>query len=383
MACRPAPSIISSCQMQVPPPEAVPPSARREVGPASTRPSRLISSLEPESLPPPVATFIKDNPHTFLLTLAYAPATVRSYFSAAGRFLNWAADHFPGANPWNAYHVDDILTEYIHVLARSGWALSEARNCLNGLVAALFLPKGPSLPMARIALRGWSRMRPSKQHLPIPWAIAVLMATHCRENVKQRRPDPPALRFRKAVGILVAFNGLLRLNELCDLTPESVSAPDHECKTGHFNGPCIHLWLSKTKTGPDKAALIDHPDVMLLLMKAKSLTEPGKRIFPFSKSYTPSIHSAQRDLGLPVMVFHGLRHGAASRLHNRGVPLEEIRIRGRWAAHASSLHYIQGGQAALLKASIPDELISLGNLIGNSIIRHFRQDFALTQYDSV
>ena len=147
--------------------------------------------------------------------------------------------------------------------------------------------------------------------------------------------------------------------------------------------PIIHLWLSKTKTGPDKAALIDHPDVMLLLMKAKSLTEPGKRIFPFSKSYTPSIHSAQRDLGLPVMVFHGLRHGAASRLHNRGVPLEEIRIRGRWAAHASSLHYIQGGQAALLKASIPDELISLGNLIGNSIIRHFRQDFALTQYDSV
>jgi len=60
------------------------------------------------------------------------------------------------------------------------------------------------------------------------------------------------------------------------------------------------------------------------------------------------------ELRLPAAyVPHSLRHGGATRLKMRGVPLEEVMQRGRWAVSPSARHYIQAGEAMLLSVAVP------------------------------
>ena len=60
---------------------------------------------------------------------------------------------------------------------------------------------------------------------------------------------------------------------------------------------------------------------------------------------------------------HSIRHGAATRDHLRGVPLNDILLRGRWLSEKSARRYIQTGPALLVTVKL-----SKLNAIGDAII---------------
>ena len=64
-----------------------------------------------------------------------------------------------------------------------------------------------------------------------------------------------------------------------------------------------------------------------------------------------------------AFVWHGFRHGGASRAFLRGDDLSLILIRGRWAAESSGRHYIQSGRQLLLAQNMPAEVTDLARRI--------------------
>lgn len=72
---------------------------------------------------------------------------------------------------------------------------------------------------------------------------------------------------------------------------------------------------------------------------------------------------------------HSLRHGGATRLHLQGVPLEDIMLRGRWAASKSARTYIQSSRAVLMAQKTPKALAATAAALAASV----GFSFALTQ----
>ena len=60
-----------------------------------------------------------------------------------------------------------------------------------------------------------------------------------------------------------------------------------------------------------------------------------------------------------AFVWHGFRHGGASRAYLRGDEMSRILTRGRWAVESSGRHYIQGGHQLLLAQELPPAMVDL------------------------
>ena len=61
-----------------------------------------------------------------------------------------------------------------------------------------------------------------------------------------------------------------------------------------------------------------------------------------------------------VFVWHGFRHGGASRAFLREDEMSTILVRGRWAAESSGRHYIQSGRQLLLAQNMPAAVTDWG-----------------------
>ena len=64
-----------------------------------------------------------------------------------------------------------------------------------------------------------------------------------------------------------------------------------------------------------------------------------------------------------VFVWHGFRHGGASRAFLRGDEISSILVRGRWAAESSGRHYIQSGRQLLIAQQLPGDVTDLARRI--------------------
>jgi hypothetical protein len=70
-----------------------------------------------------------------------------------------------------------------------------------------------------------------------------------------------------------------------------------------------------------------------------------------------------------------LRHGGATRLHLKGVPLEDIMMRGRWASAKSARIYVQASRAVLMATAPPRAVVA----VAAALSRTLRASLALAQ----
>ncbi len=200
---------------------------------------------------------------------------------------------------------------------------------------------------------------------PLTWELAVAIAV----RLLRRR------QLRSAIGVLVAFDCLLRVGELCGLSCVDVV----DATTGRLGSEArgVYLRLAKTKTGPNKFVVVEDPAVASLLLHLCKGLKPTAKVFPFTTgTFRAHFKAACADLGLDAgYVPHSLRHGGATRLDLRGVGVEDIMKRGRWASSTSARHYIQSGKALLATVVSPP----LVRAMGAAYAKHLTHTFTLTQ----
>lgn len=65
---------------------------------------------------------------------------------------------------------------------------------------------------------------------------------------------------------------------------------------------------------------------------------------------------------------HSLRHGGATHDFIRGMTIEWIMFRGRWASSKSARHYIQSGRAVMLSTAVPAAMAALAAKLAPRIL---------------
>lgn len=294
-----------------------------------------------------------ENKSSFLVKAAFAPSTLSSYSSSLSQFLSWCRDQ--GKDPLSLEQLDLLFVAWLeHIYnTRGGKGKSIGLKALQGLHIAL--PKSvKSMPTTALALRGWSRLKPTKSHPPLTWDLACLIAVRLALTGQQAA----------AVGVLLAFE---RVGELVNLRKEDF-ADAKDVRVGSVQVRCS-LRLAKTKTGPEQWAQIADPAVAGLVRELVKSVRPGKFIFPYSTTKFRSLfRAACKALGLnPHYVPHSLRHGAATRAYQLGVSLEDIMLAGRWKADKSARTYIQSGPALLLANRVSPLAAQLGSLFATNL----------------
>jgi integrase len=183
-------------------------------------------------------------------------------------------------------------------------------------------------------LAGWTKLRPSRQHSPIPRDMAVAIATTLVAMGK----------VKMALAVMTSFEGLLRAQEVLSLRGVHVFPPDLR-----YPGMHLSLLIIGAKTGRLQYVTIQDPEVARLLQMTAPSSTMGL-LFPFSYStYLKYFKKAVAILGLPARFTpHGLRSGGATHLRlYQGASLEEVRFRGRWAS-LKSVDAYQRSSAVLM-----------------------------------
>ena len=106
-------------------------------------------------------------------------------------------------NPTCMEELDDVMCDYICWLYEEDLPKSRADNALYGTLVFVRGSRG-LLHYSYLSLRGWTRLRPPTSHTPMTWNMAVVVAWRLAAMGQ----------WRIAVGVLVMFDGLLRIGWL-------------------------------------------------------------------------------------------------------------------------------------------------------------------------
>lgn len=300
----------------------------------------------------------------FLLEKAYRPTTQLAYKRGAKAFYQRLQEW--GADPVDASELDLLFTRYIHekFLEKAGKGRQAVSAALYGV--CMCLPEVKRLmPSSKQSLLGWARHKPSVAHPPITWELTLCVAAVVAKVL--RAP-------RAAVAILVAFDCYLRIGEVAALDAGCVASGK-----GKSSLPRLYrktaLQLKTTKTGENQFVHVRREcvETLLLQVRARAVSRSSD-MFPSAAKLRSLFNRALQLLGIDHLgfVFHSLRHGGATTDQLLGVSLDEVLMRGRWAAARSARHYIQSGKAQLINLMIPPGLSALGVRISKNVEGYFQ-----------
>lgn len=288
------------------------------------------------------------------------PATHKKYARAVDDFETWLQDVHEDTDDLEEF--DQICYEYIHHLHRTGQGFDKAKCTIYGL--RLYDPRLKlHLPLTMSAIKGWGKGRVSKPHPPLTWELANAIAW----RLARRRGH-----YRSGVGVLVAFDCLLRVSELCNLRARDVADKGDLNVGSEYKHMLIRI--RKAKTGRNQDVIVLDPVIQELLRDLKRRTKPNEFLFPHSpNAFRNAFKRAAADLGLsPRYVPHSLRHGGATRYrHIKEWSIADVMSRGRWAATKSAEHYIQSGAAMLMSRDVPTDVAMLGLRVMKDTLAYF------------
>jgi integrase len=299
----------------------------------------------------------------------FAKGTRRNYNRGMRQFLDWQQVHYPNGLPgYSGFAaIDRLLVAFFTSRSR------DVGPATGNATIAAFKHIHPDaigqLPLADQAMAGWRAKTPSTQHPPLTYPLACAIAHAFASNGQTD----------EAVGVLLAFDCLLRISELAGLTFGDII--DHS-RIDPALPERTQIVLDATKRGRRQSVYILSPHVITLLREL--ILEPMHRsrrrnefihdqpLFAFTKDQfrTRFIRMCGK-LGLSrAYVPHSLRHGGATKLFMSNWPVEDIKHRGRWALLTTCERYVQDGEAAIGSIKAPSDVARTGFRVSKDIHRH-------------
>lgn len=301
-----------------------------------------------------------------LLRARYSAQTQNQYLAAVRRFVRWAGDEFDSVSTTAA--LDTLLVEWMEHLFRrySGRGRHVAVHTYAGLVMLRRELRG-RLPNTCAALDGWRRRVPSKPHPPLTWPLTCAIAY---ESARLGWVS-------EAVGTFIAFDCYLRVSELAGIRCRHVFiASELDDRFKNY----VSISLAFTKTGRNQSVRVSNRYVAKLLMiavrtavqsRTAATDSSDDRLFQFTANqFRTRFKPACANLGLSSdYVPHSLRHGGATTDYMLGVPVADIKVRGRWRVLQTGEHYLQVGKALMASTRVPRETVALGKSVARDLLR--------------
>jgi len=223
------------------------------------------------------------------------------------------------------------------------------------------------LPISRRSLRGWWRHCGGKRerHPMSRRAVGAVAATFALEG-----------RVQELAITVLTFDALLRCEDW-----RKLRAVDICCDAGEV---ALRLGVpergERTKTGTEQGVTL-WSRVAKVLAEGLKLAAPfeGARVFTVTEQeFRISLAETLGELGVPPppgdleFTPHCLRHAGASVAFQEGVPLREIKLRGRWVADSSVRRYTKPHLLVRLDESLPRDTHRLGEVFWDDPLRFVR-----------
>jgi hypothetical protein len=288
-----------------------------------------------------------------LLRASVTPATESHYQKSAEGFIHWCLER---RFDWADFEtLDSRLADYMLALFNAAVARAEA----NYVLAAIkFFTYATCLPRASRAIRGWTRLSPSGQRLPVPRVVAAAIAF---QLVLMNQP-------MMAVATMLTFVAYLRPGETMKLLARHVIAPSTQAGAPFA---CWALLLGDLLLGPTKTfhyhdgVTIDLDTWIWPILEALVRgIPPNWPLWQFTyPQWAAAFASACSVLRLEPLHPHiySLRHGGASEdLLAKRRTLAEVKHRGRWVTDASLSRYSKPAHLQAVLAKVPPHVLRLG-----------------------
>jgi hypothetical protein len=159
-------------------------------------------------------------------------------------------------------------------------------------------------------------------------------------------------------GLLVGFSTYMRSAELVKVTVAEVAFPGDPVLIDPRHAAIL---IGRSKAGRPQWAKVRSALAVLALRVMVAGKPRDARVFDCtSRELLDGFKMAQIAIGFPVPIFviHSLRHGGATHDFVSGaLVFLDIRLQGRWSGESITLHYVQEGQAAILRATLPVQVV--------------------------
>ena len=171
----------------------------------------------------------------YLMDSAVQPRTKDRYKKLVVQSIDWSADNDDDAH--SAEDFDNLLADYIHYLYEHDAGKSRASHTLFGVLS--FMPAlANSVPISRRCIKGWEKLCPSVPWPPVTWPVVVAIGVRLTCNGSNRA----------GIGCLLAFDCLLRINELLGLYREDVVEAGDKRVGTEYKGVWLRLAPSRPAT---------------------------------------------------------------------------------------------------------------------------------------
>lgn len=292
----------------------------------------------------------------FLRRRTVSLTTRRRYEAGVSAYLRFAAiSGTPILMPSDVSPLDDdqlrrhdaLLDKSIHRLFFDGASLQQAREHLYGVAWGLSRPVS-SLPLARQAFRGFSRLCPTVSRDPVTWEETIILA-----DALLKRGTSPTIQ--AAILALLCFDSFARPSEMLGLCRRHVVPPPRSGRSPQFWSIMFHpeadLKPAKNRTFDDTIRIGEAPARLWLGGIIRRLCQLKRDdISPFFsltlEQFERLVRSAAIDSKIPTknLVPHQFRHGGASLEACVGGSQDAIQRRGRWLHANSCRRYMKLGR---------------------------------------
>ncbi|KAE8181279.1 hypothetical protein CF336_g8979 [Tilletia laevis] len=352
MSSWPLPRSLQTATVALPPTrprlttKQLPPSTDRPDVPAA---QRLLAWVPPNR--PPLPPFHDPVKVSEVMIASWAKSTLEGYAAAVLHWYAWAtAVALPARLTFPIKS-----TELISFIASSSGIYhgNTISKWVSGL-RAYHIIHGSSMDSKNEAvlqaLRGALRQTPASAIKPprIPYTAAILIAL--RPAFRLAEPFDAAVWAL----LLAAFWGLARLGELTIPSQAAYSTRFHaprERILGHKIRGLVHATISLpwTKTDAQGGQLVlsvqREPICPVLALRTHIRLNPGPptahifshgpKLLPMTRAaFTARVHQAAAQTQQPILSGHSLRIGGCTELLLRHVPLDAVRLAGRWSSDA-------------------------------------------------
>lgn len=291
----------------------------------------------------------------YMASLQYAPnclsmcrvnsTTLATYRNAVDEFLEFCQDRELTA--YSRMRMDEHLALFGNTLFQESSRRGQRQLFVNAVMGVELLNphlKGHLL-RSRAVYAGWDKMSPGSSPPPVPVALLAVLVLHLRSNGNRTA----------ALGILLAFHALLRIQELLWLTWEDVLLPGdcrlpHSSRSSGSGGVLIRV----SKTGRLQFVALTDEKLLEVLAQEKPRFRQEDRVVSMSSADLSRLYqSAIQNSGCETLgyVFHSLRHGGATNMFLQGCEMATIQATGRWKQIRTCSVYVQGGRGLLLGTS--------------------------------
>ena len=302
-------------------------------------------------------------PLSILEEAAVRPATRLLYVSQLRLFRDWCL--WTGRDWMSAGGLDTTLVAFFTYLFQDGLSKTAGGHTLAAI--RHFLPTfgieaSARFPRAERALKGWSKLSPGTQRLPLPRAAALAVSGWLMSQN----------RHQMATFIMIAFTCYLRPGECYALRGRHLVPPRPDAGTQYQSRSIL---LHDSDLGiPGKTGIFDDAVVVDLdrflwpaLASLRATRQDFEPLWDFTRDQLcTAFMQAFSHLGLSHLSPHlyGLRHGGASDdLLRRRRPHSEVKARGRWASDSSLKRYGKAARLQLEITKIPPAVVAFGQAI--------------------